>query len=225
MKLTDSDGDYRCHWEPVGEEYDCSQLWPTTTTTTVAPGCCAGSDYKSSAKCMASTEQDRCENMSNCHWIETEDGSDCMITTTTESGCCAGKTRQSTEKCAEKEGREECERMEKCEFRSGETDCSWPTTTESPWMNAKPEKDGFSPKPNPKDAKKAKEAGKSEALLFGETGVVAEAINTSISLSTVLLLAVAAFAVYKISIWASHRNGGYTKLEEQHHHPSQHQTA
>merc|ERR1712129_120168 len=40
--LTNGEGVARCVWEALGEGYDCSQLWPTTTTTTAEPGCCYG---------------------------------------------------------------------------------------------------------------------------------------------------------------------------------------
>merc|ERR1712013_288510 len=202
LLLTNSDGEFRCHWESKNDEYDCSQLWPTTTTTTIAPGCCAGSDYKSSGKCQAATEQGRCDGLDNCSWIETDDPSDCEVTTTEEVGCCAGLNKASTDKCAEKEGREQCERMDKCEFRKGETDCSWPTTTSEPWLGAKPDAEGLLPKPKPKDAqlkpKPKNAADKSEALLFGGETAVGQAMNTKVSLSSVLLLVLATFAVYQL---------------------------
>merc|ERR1719420_2727987 len=193
LLLTNSDGDYRCHWEAQGDEYDCSQLWPTTTTTTLAPGCCAGSDYKSSGKCQAATEQARC----------------------------AGLNRAAADKCAEKEGREQCERSDKCEFRAGETDCSFPTTTEEPWLGAKPDADEKGllpkPKPQPKDALKPKPKNaenKHEALLFGGETVVGEAMNTQVSLSTVLLLVLAAFALHQMyQRCATRKNGSeYTPI-------------
>merc|ERR1712087_991898 len=83
-------------------------------------------------------------------------------------------------------------------------DCSWPTTTSEPWMGAKPASDeqGLLPKPKPKDAqlkpKPKNAADKQEALLFGGETVVAEAMSTQVSLSTLLLLAMAAFAMYQL---------------------------
>jgi len=209
LLLTDSDGSYRCHWEAKEDEYDCSQLWPTTTTTTETPGCCAGSDYKSSGKCQAAASQSRCELLDNCSWLETDDPKDCVQTTTEEVGCCAGLNKASVDKCAEKEGREQCERTDKCEFREGEyADCSWPTTTSEPWLGAKPDAaEDFLPKPKPlpKDAlpqpkPKPKNAiDKSEALLFGDgETVVAQAMQTQVSLSSLLLVVIAAIAAYQL---------------------------
>ena len=53
LLLTDDDGVARCVFEPMNENMDCSMLWPTTTTTTEAPGCCRGSSNKAQAKCNA----------------------------------------------------------------------------------------------------------------------------------------------------------------------------
>merc|ERR1719486_316533 len=72
MLLTNGDGDARCAWEAKGDEYDCSQLWPTTTTTTLAPGCCRGSSYKAQAKCLGLEDQVGCERK-DCEWLETDD--------------------------------------------------------------------------------------------------------------------------------------------------------
>ena len=44
----------RCHWEPKSYMYDCALLWPATTTTTTAPGCCRGESYKASDECSVS---------------------------------------------------------------------------------------------------------------------------------------------------------------------------
>merc|ERR1712013_774235 len=46
LMLTNEDGEPRCTFEPLGEYEDCETVWPTTTTTTDAPGCCYGSSYK-----------------------------------------------------------------------------------------------------------------------------------------------------------------------------------
>ena len=139
--LTDELGAPRCFWELLGTYEDCEQTWPTTTSTpTVAPGCCYGDSYKANDKCAQALEQGKCEDK-GCHWLDTENPDDCLITTTstpetTEQGCCAGTTTKNTEMCGLKESSEQCGRSDKCEWRAGE-DCSWPTTTSEPWLGAK----------------------------------------------------------------------------------------
>merc|ERR1719365_106600 len=51
LMLEDGDGNKRCTFEPLGEYEDCETVWPTTTTTTKAVGCCMGDSYKSNDKC------------------------------------------------------------------------------------------------------------------------------------------------------------------------------
>merc|ERR1719361_2331868 len=134
-KLTDSAGVQRCHWEIVrNDEFDCEQLWPTTTST--PSGCCYGDSYKANAKCLRATDRSRCEDM-GCSFLETDDPTDCELTTTKtpttteEPGCCYGDGVKENAMCATKEGRDQCERSGKCEFRSGkDADCTYtPTTT------------------------------------------------------------------------------------------------
>merc|ERR1719242_418122 len=137
LLLANDDGENRCHWEPKGEEYDCSQLWPTTTSTTSEPaGCCYGDSYKANPKCARAMSSDKCADQ-GCNWMETEDPEDCELTTTKtpttteEPGCCYGNGVKENEMCATKDGRDQCERSGKCEFRSGkDADCTYtPTTT------------------------------------------------------------------------------------------------
>merc|ERR1719150_1286050 len=249
--LSDDEGLARCRWESLGENYDCSLLWPTTTTTTEEIGCCySGDSYKANDKCSRATDRARCESM-GCEFLVTDDPTDCEMTTTStpttteelgccygegvkenemcgnkvgrdqcersgkcefregadadceyvpttttmEPGCCYGDTAKTNEMCAEKIGRDQCERSGKCEFRTGyDADCELPTTTESEWLGAK-----------------------DEAVLFaanGESSVVSEALNTQVSLSTVLLLAVVAFAAQQLYRWYANKaaHDGYTKL-------------
>merc|ERR1712154_127418 len=104
-------------------------------------------------------------------------------------------TAKTNAMCAEKVGRDQCERSGECEFRSGEyADCELPTTTSEPWLGAK-----------------------DEAVLFaGESSVLSEAMNTQVSLSTILLLAVAALAAQQLyKCYSANANrAGYTKLAE-----------
>merc|ERR1719373_567686 len=147
LKLTDEDGAYRCHWEDQGENYDCSQLWPTTTstsstsststtTTTAEVGCCMGDSMKSQDKCSKATDRDRCEDM-GCEFIVTDDPRrDCVFTTSTEEpGCCKGDNAMRNPMCNERTEKDMCERSSSCHWIIGgelEDDCADPTTTEAP---------------------------------------------------------------------------------------------
>merc|ERR1740123_567772 len=92
--LTNDDGEPRCVFEPMNEYMDCAMLWPTTTTTTDAPGCCYGSSYKAQAKCLG-LDRDMCARK-GCEFLETENEDDCILTTTESPtttvipGCCKG---------------------------------------------------------------------------------------------------------------------------------------
>merc|ERR1712013_633676 len=80
LMLTNEDGEPRCTFEPLGEYEDCETVWPTTTTTTEAPGCCYGSSYKAQAKCLG-LDRAMCERK-GCEFLETENEDDCILTTT-----------------------------------------------------------------------------------------------------------------------------------------------
>merc|ERR1719206_1451719 len=100
LKLTDSDGNPRCAFEELIDGYDCSLLWPTTTTTTEEPGCCKGSSYKNQAKCLGFDNRDDCERR-GCEFVSGGEPEDCVITmtntptTTEEVGCCKGDSAKS----------------------------------------------------------------------------------------------------------------------------------
>merc|ERR1719208_368236 len=202
LMLTNDDGEPRCYFEPLGEYEDCETVWPTTTTTTEEIGCCYADSYKANDKCGRATDRARCESM-GCSFLVTDDPDDCLMTTTSspttteELGCCYGEGVKENEMCGNKVGRDQCERSGKCEFREGaDADCEFvPTTTTSePWLGAK-----------------------DEAVPFGEQGaVLSEAMNTQVSLSTILLLAVVALAAQQLYKWwsASRASAGYTKLAE-----------
>merc|ERR1712087_754705 len=212
LMLTNDDGEPRCFFEPLGEYEDCETVWPTTTTTTEEIGCCySGDSYKANDKCSRATDRARCEDM-GCEFLVTDDPDDCEMTTTStpttteEVGCCYGEGVKENEMCGNKVGRDQCERSGKCEFREGEdADCEYvqTTTTSEPWLGAK---DG--------------------AVLFaanGESSVLTEAMNTQVSLSTVLLFAVVALAVQQLyKCYADHASrNGYIKLAETANAPYQ----
>merc|ERR1719242_1961031 len=87
------DGHVRCRWVETDDDQDCSLFWPTSTPTVApAPGCCAALNKHVVDRCEAEAEMDRCDRMASCHWIITDDSSDCEWTSTTapppEPGCC-----------------------------------------------------------------------------------------------------------------------------------------
>merc|ERR1712013_93543 len=128
-------------------------------------------------------------------------------------GCCAGTSSLTVEKCSQKTTQDSCDRMSKCMWEDGEdADCSWPTTTEEPWFGAKPMS---------KQSKKQRSSNHhSEQVLYGAdsegagvASTMAQQMQTTVSLSTVLLLLVVVFAVrYLYQCWRD--NDGYEKLEE-----------
>jgi len=215
--LTNDDGEARCVFEPLTEGYDCSQLWPTTTTTTTEPGCCYGDSAASNEMCAAfDDDADKCDARGQCVFRSGADA-DCtfVITSTTEeAGCCKGSTRKNAEMCSERQGREQCERSSKCEFvaTADYADCEYDTTTSEPWLGAKSE---LSSK-HPKRAKGANAQHQQEAMLFGGVGAesaVARAMHTQISLSSVLLFVLAAFALHQTyRCFASRRDGDYKQI-------------
>merc|ERR1719295_1303757 len=84
-----------------GEQADCSMLWPTTTTTTDAPGCCYGDSYKANDKCRGfDGDRDECERK-GCRFMETDNYGDCDVTTTETPTCCKGTSRTSNDACNE----------------------------------------------------------------------------------------------------------------------------
>merc|ERR1719249_133312 len=334
--LKNDDGEPRCTFEPLGEYEDCETVWPTTTTTTQAVGCCYGDSYKANDKCRAmDDDQARCEKQ-GCTFLVTDNPDDCDVTTTdtptttatpgcckgdslksqdkcntikdkdnarsscqfidfgvleedckwevhtdppSEPGCCYGNpdiayskrwmescktfgteeeclmltnddgeprcyfeplgeyedcetvwptTTTTTEEpgccrdrgadarngmCSERQGREECERSSKCEFVATDDYSDCDTTTSEPWLEAKDEEYAlpFNPyKQAKKSARKGANHRQEEALLFGGDSVVGQAMQSQVSLSSVLMMAIAAFAVYQVYRWMSaHNNKDY----------------
>merc|ERR1719283_283524 len=81
----------RCIWTPTEDTYDCATMWTTTstTTTTTSPGCCAPDNLEVAPMCLNTVDHIHCDRMSSCHWIDTEDPTECQPPTTTNGpGCC-----------------------------------------------------------------------------------------------------------------------------------------
>merc|ERR1719148_145927 len=121
LMLSDDGGVARCAWQPMGEYEDCTQVWPTTTSTpTEAAGCCHGDSYKANGKCVMALEQNKCEK-NGCFWLVTDEPETaCAMTTTSdpttteESGCCKGDSSKSNAKCNEKADSSSCSRSSSC---------------------------------------------------------------------------------------------------------------
>jgi len=221
----------KCEWIKNGDvEVECfmdaTTPSPEEPTTTAPAGCCYGASYKANDKCLKSTVEHMC-TQNGCEWMETEDPEDCVVTTTsspsttssetTESGCCAGTSASNTEMCNEKVGRESCERSGKCAFRAGEDDCAWPTTTSEPWLGAKGEADYKLPvNPYARSSKQRRaEDHKQESVLFGGQGAIAETMQSTVSLSTLLMMVAAAFAAFQLyRCIALRKAAGYSKLAD-----------
>merc|ERR1719203_1982920 len=93
MLLTNDDGDARCHWEAKDEEYDCSQLWPTTTSSAPEEGCCAGDSAKNNEMCADKVGREQCERSGKCAFREGLDA-DCELPTTPEEPWMGAKAEQ-----------------------------------------------------------------------------------------------------------------------------------
>merc|ERR1712087_600996 len=147
---------------------------------------------------------------------------ECRFDEEEEPGCCYGDAAKTNAMCAEKEGREQCERSGKCEFRPDESDdepadCSLPTTTSEPWLGAQADEAAdyalpYNPYKQQQQQKSRKSSKNShrqeEAMMFGAdgNGVVGQAMQYQVSLSSVLLMLVAAFALYHTYAWMTNRS-------------------
>ena len=147
-----ADGYQRCEWTPTEGGFDCSQLWPTPEPTTKPlPGCCTGDSRRATTKCIIGTSEEQCNRMSSCHWIVTDDPSECEWTSTTasppEPGCCyvnmdTGYQALWMDICSEFWNEDMCltpitpDGTFRCHWEPAPDayDCSllWPTTTPSP---------------------------------------------------------------------------------------------
>merc|ERR1711994_122130 len=109
----------------------------------------------------------------------------------------------------------QCERSGKCEFivTDDDEECQYDTTTSSPWLNAKSETNSYSSR----RSSSSRRGRNNNQMLFGGAdgeSVVANAMQTQVSLSTVLLFVLAAFALHQAyACVANRRNSGYKHLE------------
>merc|ERR1712181_116489 len=117
----------------------------------------------------------------------------------------------------EKEGREMCDRSGKCEFivTDDAEDCEYDTTTSEPWLNAQAEQQEsqYSHAQRSYSGKSKRSGKNSNAMMFaaanGETtSTVEQAMQTQVSLATLLMFVVAAVALYQMYSCVAQRNGG-----------------
>merc|ERR1719334_1270606 len=134
-KPTTADGYNRCLWTPTRDGYDCSLLWPTTEEP--ESGCCKADSAKAQSRCESESKE-KCDRMSSCHWVVTDDPSECDVTDAPEEpGCCVISDPSNPysrwwDACPSFWSESECTRPnEVCEWISTreDFDCSvlWPT--------------------------------------------------------------------------------------------------
>merc|ERR1711971_953000 len=149
-------------------------------------------------KCVDITDKKGCERKS-CTWLITDEPEDCIVDVTTtetptiEPGCCKADSVKREEMCLARDTREKCEKSSSCVgwITGDDADCSFEeTTTESPGCCYI----------NPEMAYSKKY----------------QAMQYQVSLSSVLLMAVAAFALYQTYAWmAARKNKDYAAVPNQ----------
>jgi len=229
MALTESKcADKGCSWLVTDDFDDCIITTTTTstpTTTSSEEGCCKGFDPKTNEMCNQKTDRSSCERSDSCEFIV--DGSldkECFDDHQDEFGCCYGDTAKTHAMCLEKEDdKEGCERSGKCVFRENDYDCDLPTTTSTPWLGAQDEvveADYTLPynpyKQSQQQSRKKNNHRQEEAMMFGAGSdtVVGQAMQYQVSLSSVVLMLVAAFALYQTYAWMSARkNKDYAAVQ------------
>ena len=137
--------------------------------------------------------------MNGCEWIGGEDAV-CEPNQYQTPGCCTGNTFKSYEMCSAVDDQVTCDRKNKCKWMETDdpSDCAM-TTTSSAWMAEKPEEEVVNQKKNKKA--QAFKADNAETMLFGERIAVGEAQEGTVSLSTVFVLMMAAFALQYAFKW------------------------
>jgi len=219
-----------CEWLITDDPEDCRVTTTSTSTptTTSEVGCCKGEDAKSNEMCNKKTDRAQCERSSSCTFVvDGTNEEECKWNEEPEPGCCYGDTAKTNEMCAEKEEKDSCERSGKCEWRADESvdepaDCTLPTTTSTPWLGEQAEADyalPYNPYKQSQMRKQSKNSHRQEqAMMFGADteSVVGQAMQYQVSLSSVLLMAVAAFALYQTYAWmAARKNKDYAAVPNQ----------
>merc|ERR1719491_2151158 len=219
-----------CEWKVTEDPADCVITTTSSPTTTIEAGCCKGEDTKSNDMCNQKTDSNSCERSNTCTWIK--DGTNAEECNIDEDnyGCCFGDTVKTHEMCLSNEDdKSGCERSGKCEWREDPSPtedavCDLPTTTSTPWLGAQDEvveADYTLPynpyKQSQQQSRKKNSHRQEEAMMFGGAGsdtVVGQAMQYQVSLSSVVLMLVAAFALYQTYAWMSARkNKDYAAVQ------------
>jgi len=223
---SDMYGSPRCTWSEAPDGYDCENFWPSTTEES---GCCASDSEQAYDRCIGSSSKWECNAMSSCHWIQGDDA-DCTWVPPTEPppgpGCCTICASQDVngpwlETCTNYWNEQDCLTpvdgygVNRCSWTptAEDVDCTilWPTEgpADSWWTTAEPAQ---------------------QNVLFGSESMMGQAVNSQVSLSTVLLLLIAAIVLFKVYRWWHSRNSdnydkysgqeGYTKIGDRVHVPA-----
>jgi len=221
---SDMYGQSRCEWAVAPDGYDCENFWPTTTEAT---GCCKSDSEQAYERCIGSSSKWECNAMSSCHWIQ-GDEADCTWVPPTEPppgpGCCTICASQDVngpwlETCTNYWNEEDCltpvdgDGVKRCSWTptAEDVDCTilWPTEgpADSWWTTAEP-------------------AQQNLLFGFGADSKMTEAMNSRVSLSSALLMLIAALVMYKVYQWKftgkDKKYEGYQPLSDQKSSVSSH---
>merc|ERR1712083_1133767 len=213
---SDMYGNSRCEWAVAPDGYDCENFWPTTTEES---GCCASDSEQAYERCSGSMGKWECNAMSSCHWVQGDDA-DCTWVPPTDPppgpGCCTICASQDVngpwlETCTNYWNEEDCmtpidgDGVNRCSWTptAEDVDCTilWPTEgpADSWWTTAEPAR---------------------QNLLFGleSLSVGGVDMDSQVSLSTVVLMVLALFAMYKVYQYKfsakNQKYEGYEQLSE-----------
>jgi len=170
-------------------------------------GCCAADCEEELAMCNAIDDGDKCQKLSSCHWKPGKKA-DCSWKPNNDEpqdpGCCVAKSDQVDsewfDKCPQFWNSEKCGKKDK--------NCRW--------VDCEEEEDCTRYWPQLQFEGHAEVALFEEIMMAEHSEQLGEGTASSVSLITVLMLLVAAFAMHKAYRWCwGHNDGnGYQKLED-----------
>merc|ERR1719245_1957146 len=191
-----------CAWKS-GHDADCSVPTPE-------PGCCAAETERKVNSCSKSPSATNCDNMNGCFWVSGADA-DCTFDDGSDDDVCSKKCMDGFE-CVfvDDHGNMECQKADDGSGGAmccGDDDSKMNMCSNSMSMNNCNNMNGCHWVMEAADC-----TGETERFLFaGET--VRDAMNSQVSLSTLLLAVVCLAALWKLYGWWS--NGADNKLKQQ----------
>jgi len=240
LSVLEADGNHRCLWKNA----HCSALSPSNPNVhaldTLAIGCCRGFNFETQMECQSYTDEQSCKD-DHCDWIETDDPSLCLMIATTDSpltttfntfmastdsetpdnentattspetswpsvtqatdedaGCCRGNTWQQDDACNEHLDAVLCIKHDLCQWLVGsQPDLCPPLSTTT---------------------RVFKHGRRGGSVLYDQVqgSVVHQSQDYAISLTSMLLLALAAFIAYGVYqlVLALNSRREYTKLSD-----------